>query len=44
MVEAGELEAKTPDARALLRRLEGAALAAELAGGQKPPRIPGDVK
>jgi len=38
LVEAGELEAKTPEARALMRRLEGAALAAEVAAGEQPDR------
>jgi hypothetical protein len=33
LVETGELEATTPSARALLRRLEGAAIAVELAAG-----------
>lgn len=36
LVEAGELEATTPSARALLRRLEGAAIAVELAAGLRP--------
>jgi hypothetical protein len=34
LVEAGELEATTPSARAILRRLEGAAIAVELAAGR----------
>jgi hypothetical protein len=33
LVEAGELEASTPSARAVLRRLEGATIAVELAAG-----------
>jgi len=36
LAETGELEASTPAARALLRRLEGAAIAAELAAGVSP--------
>lgn len=36
LIEAGDLEARTPSARAVLRRLEGAAIAAELAAGQQP--------
>jgi hypothetical protein len=31
LVDAGELEAETPDARALVRRMEGAAVALEQA-------------
>jgi len=34
LVAAGELEATTPSARAVLRRLEGAAIAVELAAGR----------
>jgi hypothetical protein len=37
-VEAGTIEATTPNARALLRRLEGAAAAVELLAGLPPPR------
>ena len=33
LAKAGDLGAKSPEARALLRRLEGAALAADLAAG-----------
>ncbi len=36
LVEAGELEATTPNARAVLRRLEGATIAVELATGVAP--------
>jgi len=36
LVETGELEATTPGARALLRRLEGVAIAVELAAGVQP--------
>jgi len=36
LVKTGELEASSPAARALLRRLEGAAIAAELAAGRRP--------
>jgi hypothetical protein len=36
LVEAGELEATTPTARAVLRRIEGAAIAVELAAGLPP--------
>lgn len=38
LVKAGELEAATPTARALLRRVEGAAIAAELAAGVSSQR------
>lgn len=34
LVESGELEAATPQARAVLRRLEGATIAVELAAGR----------
>jgi hypothetical protein len=36
LVAAGELEAKTTEARALLRRVEGAALAVAIAAGEQP--------
>jgi hypothetical protein len=36
LVETGELEAKTPNARAVVRRIEGAAIAAELSAGRLP--------
>jgi len=36
LVESGELEATTPNARAVLRRLEGATIAVELATGVRP--------
>jgi hypothetical protein len=36
LVEDGELEATTPNARAVLRRLEGATVAVELATGLWP--------
>ena len=36
LVEDGELEATTPNARAVLRRLEGATVAVELATGLRP--------
>ena len=41
LVEAGELEATTPSARAVLRRLEGATIAVELAAGVRPAK-PGE--
>jgi hypothetical protein len=37
LAESGELEAKSPNARTLLRKLEGAAIAAEIASGERPP-------
>ena len=40
LVDAGELTASTPQALALLRRLEGAAMAAEIAGGRPPAEPP----
>ena len=36
LVDAGELEVTSPTARAVLRRLEGAAIAIELAAGIRP--------
>jgi len=36
LVETGELEATTPNARAVLRRLGGATIAVELATGVRP--------
>jgi hypothetical protein len=39
-VERGELEARSPRARALLRRLEGAAAALEQVEASRPPNTP----
>lgn len=35
LAKAGVLEAKSPEARAILRRIEGAVIAAELAAGKQ---------